>query len=290
MVPVAVIELNEPHAALGQPPGQQAVGGERAVAPLRAVQLEHVRRLVRDVHQLRHARLHAKRHFVLADARGDFRIVDRLVVQPIERLHAVDHVALLLGRDSARAADVQHRIALAAKLDALKAAGQKAAVPLPRGDRLRLAELAQRRQHDEARQVVAVAAQAVREPRAHRRPAGDRRAGVHERVGRIVIDGLGVQRADDAHLVGHLAELGKDGGDLLARLAAPLERVLRRQAGELLALQLRDRLALGERLGHRLAVHLGQLRLVVERLQVRRPAGHVEIDDALGSRREVRAD
>ena len=31
MVPVAVIELNEPHAALGQPAGQQAVGRERAV-------------------------------------------------------------------------------------------------------------------------------------------------------------------------------------------------------------------------------------------------------------------
>ena len=53
VVPVAVIELDEPHAALGQPPGQQAVGGERAVAPFRAVQIENVRRLVRDVHQLR---------------------------------------------------------------------------------------------------------------------------------------------------------------------------------------------------------------------------------------------
>ena len=48
-----------------------------------------------------------------------------------------------------------------------------------------------------------------------------------------------------------------------------------REAVQLLPLQLGDRLALGERLGHRLAVHLGQLGLVVERLQVRRPAGHV---------------
>ena len=60
-----------------------------------------------------------------------------------------------------------------------------------------------------------------------------------------------------------------------------------REAGELGALELGDRLALGERLRHRLAVHLGQLRLVVERLQVRRPAGHVQVDDALGLRREV---
>ena len=59
-----------------------------------------------------------------------------------------------------------------------------------------------------------------------------------------------------------------------------LNWMLRPEAVELGALKLGDRLALGERLGHRLAVHLGQLGLVVERLQVRRAAGHVEIDDA----------
>ena len=35
MVPVAMVELDEPHAPLGQPPGQQAVGAERAVGALR---------------------------------------------------------------------------------------------------------------------------------------------------------------------------------------------------------------------------------------------------------------
>src|SRR5262249_51978560 len=39
--------------------------------------------------------------------------------------------------------------------------------------------------------------------------------------------------------------------------------------------------ALRERFRHRLAVHLRQLRLGVERLQVRRPAGHVQPDDSL---------
>ena len=74
MVPVAVIKLNEPHAALGQPAGQQAVGRERAVGPLRAVQVEHVLRLVRNIDQLRHAGLHLERQLVLGDPRGDFRI------------------------------------------------------------------------------------------------------------------------------------------------------------------------------------------------------------------------
>ena len=62
------------------------------------------------------------------------------------------------------------------------------------------------------------------------------------------------------------------------------------EALQLLALELRDRLALGERLGHRLAVHLGQLRLVVEGLQVRRPAGHGQEDDPLGLRARSAAD
>ena len=66
-----------------------------------------------------------------------------------------------------------------------------------------------------------------------------------------------------------------------------LKRMLRSKALQLLALKLRDRLALGKRLGHRLAVHLGQLGLVVERFQVRRPARHRQKNDPLGSRCNV---
>ena len=65
-------------------------------------------------------------------------------------------------------------------------------------------------------------------------------------------------------------------------LAEFLEAVLRAEADQRLALQLRDLLALGERFRHGLAVHLGELRLVVEGLQVRRAARLIEEDDALG--------
>ena len=51
---------------------------------------------------------------------------------------------------------------------------------------------------------------------------------------------------------------------------------------ELLILQLGNRLALGERLRHRLAVELGQARLVIKRLQMGRPTGHAEKNHALG--------
>ena len=42
VVPAAVIKMNEAHAALGEPPREQAIRRERAVARLRPVQLEHV--------------------------------------------------------------------------------------------------------------------------------------------------------------------------------------------------------------------------------------------------------
>ncbi len=78
MVPVAMIELNEPDAAFGQSAGQQAVRGERAVASFGAVHVENVPRLVADIHQVRHAGLHAEGHFVLTDPRGNLGIAARL--------------------------------------------------------------------------------------------------------------------------------------------------------------------------------------------------------------------
>jgi hypothetical protein len=101
-------------------------------------------------------------------------------------------------------------------------------------------------------------------------------------VGRVVVDGLGPQRADDANLIGNRAEVREDLADLLARFAVLQELVLRPEALQLLSLKLRDWLPLGERFGHRLPVHLGQLGLVVERLQVRRPARHRQEDDPPG--------
>jgi len=55
---------------------------------------------------------------------------------------------------------------------------------------------------------------------------------------------------------------------LLAGLAELLEAVLRSETDQRAPLELRDLLALGHRLGHWLAVHLAEFRLVVERLQV----------------------
>ena len=161
-------------------------------------------RLVRHVHQLGHAGLHLERHLVLGDAGGDLRDRRRLVRRSwLSALHGVDDVALLVARDARRAADVEHRVALGrgtrrpgsgwagSPLCHCRAAIGCVWPNLP-------VEVSTTKPGRSSR----LAAQAVGQPRAHRRPAGDRRAGVHERVGRVVVDRLGLQRADDADVVG----------------------------------------------------------------------------------------
>ena len=150
MVPVAVIELNEADAPLGQAAGEQTVGGERAIASPRAIQVEDVLRFVADIHQLGNARLHLEGHLVLADASGDFRIGRGGVAERVERLDRVDEITLPLGRDAVGTPHIKHGVAHAAELDALKTAGQKARVPLPRGDGLLLPVVARRHHDDEA--------------------------------------------------------------------------------------------------------------------------------------------
>ena len=107
-------------------------------------------------------------------------------------------------------------------------------------------------------------------------------------MGRVVVDLLGRHRAHDADVVGDLADVGKQLGEVLAGLAVALERMLRTENPELLALQLRDLLVLGERLRHGLAIATGKLGLVVEELQVGRSTRHAQEDHPLDLCRAVR--
>ena len=71
------------------------------------------------------------------------------------------------------------------------------------------------------------------------------RAGVHERVGRIVIDRLGRHRADDADVVRDRADVAGSNSQISwPDLPNFLNSYCGAEALELLALQLRDRLAL----------------------------------------------
>ena len=132
---------------------------------------------------------------------------------------------------------------------------------------------------DEAGQVVALGPEAVERPRPERGPDELRAARVQHQVGFRVGREVGLHAADDAQLVGVRGDLGEQLGDPEPALAALLElpgRAHQLRAGD------------AARPGRRLAVGRGELRLVVERIDVRRCPVHAEEDHSIGSGREMR--
>ena len=104
-----------------------------------------------------------------------------------------------------------------------------------------------------------------------------------------MVDRVGEQRADDAHVVSALrGQLGPDHADRLSRVPPLAKVVLGRKDPQRRPLQLGDLLPLGHRRGHRLVGKLFQERLVIERIEMAHPTGHVEPDDPLGFRDEMR--
>ena len=201
LVPAHVIKLDEPHAALGQAAGQQAVGGVAAgLLNVGAVEVEDRLRLVREVGQLGNRRLHAIAQLVLGDPGDDLGVAGLGVVQVVERGDVVEHLPPRRPRAAGRVGEIEHRLLAAAQLHALVARGQEAASP--QAVVKRLVGPPAREQDDEGRQVLVLAPQAVGDPRPHARPARELRAGLHERDRRVVVDRLGLHRADQADVVG----------------------------------------------------------------------------------------
>src|SRR5438128_1740398 len=106
-------------------------------------------------------------------------------------------------------------------------------------------------------------------------------------MGRIVIDLLGVHRTEDANLVRDPANVRKEFRDFLTALTPLLEFTKRAARLQFRVLQLSQLLAFGERLRERLAVEFLELGLVIETFQMRRPARHAEVNDALGPHRKM---
>ncbi len=206
LVPAAVEELHEAHAALDHAPGQQTVAGEApvVVAAVQAVQVADGARLARQVGQLGHRRLHAKGHLVLGDAGVDLRIAEGFGGHLVQLAQAVEHAAARVRIDAGRIGQVQDRVARAgAEADPLVLAGQEAGAPQAREDGLIGAVAAALRDHDhEGRQVLVFGAQSVAEPGAEARPARLLAASLDVGDGRIVIDRLGVHGIDDGNVIG----------------------------------------------------------------------------------------
>ena len=288
MIPRAVVELDHPHAPLGEPSREQTVGGVAAVAGfLHSVEVEHFLRLVLEIHEVGHARLHLESQFVLRDARGDLRIVLLLTEEAVHPRDLIDDLPLRALTHAVRIPNVVHRVTARLKLNALESARQHAAAPLARRDRL-LSRLAGGCEHDETRQILRLRAEAIGQPRAHAGPALDDGASIHERVGRVVVDLLRLHRPDHAELIREARDVRKQVAHLDAGFSVLLERREGPTRLEHGTLQLRELLPFGERLGKRLIVEILQHGLPIKRLELRRSARHAEKNHALRLHWEMR--
>ena len=87
----AVLDLNEPHAALDESPRRQQLRAElAAMRQVEAVQRLGFGRLLGEVDDLGHRHLHAKRQLVRSDPRGERRIVG--ILDAAQRVQLADQV------------------------------------------------------------------------------------------------------------------------------------------------------------------------------------------------------
>jgi len=101
VVPVAVVELDETHAALGETAGDETVAGEGAgLVHIGAVAVDGGGGFAGEVHELGHAGLHPIGHLELADARLDLRVAAGGELLAIQVGDAVEHEAAALARDA----------------------------------------------------------------------------------------------------------------------------------------------------------------------------------------------
>lgn len=231
VVPAAVIELDEADVALRQSPREEAVRGERpGPAGLLAVEFERLVGFTRDVGEVGDARLHAVGHLVLGDPRLDLGVSGLGEGGGVEVGEGVEHRPAAAAVDPGRVGEIEHRVLPAAEADALMPARQEPRAPQPGEQPLARLALARRRvEDDEGGQVRVLAAEAVVDPRPRARPARQLAAGLHERDRRVVVDRLGVGRADHAEVVDDLPRVREHVADLDPALAARPERVAARR-------------------------------------------------------------
>ena len=128
---------------------------------------------------------------------------------------------------------------------------------------------------------AASALEAARAPTLASREAGLLAAALNKRDGRIVVDGIGVDAADERDVIGDLRSMRQDLGQLYPTLT--MFRILELRA-EQRRVWIDERRAIPlEKFGRwQLSIAFGQFGLVVEQFQVAGSAGLEDVDDPLG--------
>ena len=291
VVPVAMVELDETHTAFGEAAGDETVAGEGAgLVHSGAVALESGGGFAGEVHEFRHTALHAVGHLELADPRLDLGVAAYRELLAVEVGDAVEHEAAAFAGEAGWIVEVEDRFAAGAELHALMLAREKTAAPQAREQPLAGAGFVDGDEHDEGRKVVVEAAEAVVGPGAHAGATGELAAALEKGDGGVVVDRLGVQRTDDANLVGDAARVREEIADDGAAFAAGFEGPLAGLDGEagLRSDHAGDALAAADRVGEVFVEALAEDGFLVEEIEVGGAAGLEETDDAFRFRREMR--
>ena len=94
MIPALVVELDKAHSAFGQAASEQTIGGKTSrFAAIGTIQLERALRLFGKVGDFRHAGLHPVSHFILGDARFNFRIQLALELKFVQGVEFIEQRA-----------------------------------------------------------------------------------------------------------------------------------------------------------------------------------------------------
>ena len=282
-VPSTVEELHEADAALAEAAGHEGIVGEGAgLAGVLAVEFEGGLGFVGNVGELGHGHLHAEGHLVLGDAGFDLGVVEFLVMDTVEVAKVVEGFAAEVGVDTVGVVEVEDGILAGTEADALVFGREEAGSPEavveglagPVGGH-----------GDEGGQVGVFAAETVGKPGADGGAAGELEAGLEEGDGRVVIDGLGVHRANHADVIGHAGKVREEVGvERLSALAHLLEVEGGAGDGEgcLSGGHAGFALSVEDGGGDFLTVEFVELRFGIEEVHLRWASALEKIDDALG--------
>ena len=278
VIPAAVGELDETHAGLDHAAGEQAllsevVGGSIADAVERASGVGFLRRVEQGGHGGLHAvgELEGLNHAFdlgLVLIAAELVAVELLDERELSALGVVIEQRVLdvgKGLAAATAASLPPATA-SADLGALVNRGEEGAAEVDR----RIATT----EHDEAGEVGILRAESVECPCAHGRTHKLKAAGVGLHGGLTVIGLVAVHAAQQAEIIGVLAQVRKQAGDPKTAFTMLIELPGRAQE-------------LGS-VPTWLAVVGRELGLVVKGVDVRGRTAHGEEDDVLGTRGEVR--
>ena len=281
VIPVRVIKLHEPHPALHQPPGQQTVIRVAGLARLRPVHLQRLFRFFAEIDQFRSARLHPVSHLIGRHARRDFRIARLRQLRQIQIPNRLDRLRLRVRRNSLRPRQIQNRISARPERHTLIRRRQKSAGPqrrpATRPPRTRL-------QHHKPRQIVRLAADPVRDPRAHARPPKPRRPRIRKTFRRTVVEVLRRNALQKRDIVRNPRDMRNQFGKPRPGLAVLFELPRRPQQLRLLfreRIHERKPFARHQLFRHGLVVILLQSRFVVVEFELARRARHEQVNNVL---------